>query len=86
MVTLHLREQLLRVWVIVPVNLADNSGEDNQCVMKLDIFNANLSMQCATYCMNTEQTVFRHTCANGNCVKNDLLYKITQILKIKADL
>lgn len=51
-ITLYLCEQLLRIWLIVPVNLKDYFGEDSKCAMNfvMNIFSANLPMQiCQTF-------------------------------------
>jgi len=42
-VALYLHEQLLGIWLIVPVNLTDYSGEDSK-YMKLDIFSTYQSI------------------------------------------
>lgn len=49
-ITLYLHEQLLRIWLIVPVNLMNYFGEDSKCVISFDFFSVDLPLQiCQTF-------------------------------------
>lgn len=80
-ITLYLCEQLLRIWLIVPVNLMDYFG-DSKCVMNFNIFGANMPVQICQTFGTTHQTFLKHAWELSK--KIYFLYIFTWFLEIKA--
>lgn len=83
-IALYLCEQLLRIWLVVPVDLMDCFGGDSKCMMNFDIFSANLPVKIFQTFGNTQQTFLKHAWELSK--KMYVLYVFTWFLEIKAGL